>query len=113
MQGGPANITYFKIPIADLACGAGVHENTTISNMTIYPNPTENTSVNVVLSSLKSAKATVKIFNVIGKEVAHFDNNLSIGNNTFSINISNYNAGVYFVSATVDGNTTTQKLIIK
>ena len=113
-QGGTANIKYYKIPVADLACGAGVHENNgTISNMNIYPNPAENTSVNLVLSSSKATKAVVKIYNVMGEEVARYDNNLNNGSNTFTLNIADYRAGVYFVSAIVDGKNFTQKLIVK
>ena len=113
-QSTTANIRYYKIPVADLACGAGVHENNgTISNMNIYPNPAENTSVNLVLSSSKATKAVVKIYNMIGEEVARYDNNLNNGSNTFTLNIADYRAGVYFVSAIVDGKNFTQKLIVK
>jgi hypothetical protein len=114
MQTSTANIIYYKIPVVDLACGSGVHENSGIvTDMNIYPNPSENTSVNLILNSNKAAKTVVKIYNVVGQEVAHFDNNLSIGINTFNINVSNYKAGVYFVSAIADGKNFTQKLIIK
>ena len=110
----PANIIYYKVPVANLACDAGVHENGgTVTDMNIYPNPTENTSVNLVLNSSKATKTTIKIYNVVGQEIYHYDNNLNTGVNTFNINISNYNAGVYFVSALVDGKNFTQKLIVK
>jgi hypothetical protein len=113
-QGPAASIIYYKIPVADLACGAGVNENNgTVSDMNLYPNPTENTSVNLVLNSSKISKTTVKIYNVVGQEIAHFDNNLNVGINKFNINIADYNSGVYFVSAIVDGKNFTQKLIIK
>ncbi|MGZ4157260.1 MAG: T9SS type A sorting domain-containing protein, partial [Bacteroidia bacterium] len=114
-QGGPANIKYFKIPVADLACNAGVQENAgTVTDMNLYPNPTDaGNAVNLVLNSSKSTKAIVKIYNVVGQEVDHFNNNLNTGINTFNVNVSNYKAGVYFVSTIVDGKNFTQKLIIK
>ena len=112
-QGGTANILYYKVPVSDLVCGAGVHENNAaITEMNLYPNPA-NDAVNVVLNSNKSSKSVVKIFNVVGQEVSRFDNTLNTGINTFNIHVSNFKPGVYFVSAIVDGKNFTQKLIIQ
>lgn len=111
-QTGPANIIYYKVPVADLACGSSISENDVLSEITLYPNPA-NGSVNLVLNSSKAAKGTVTVYNMVGQAVSTMDKNFASGNNSLKLDISSYNAGIYFVSTIVDGKTYSQKLIVK
>ncbi len=111
-QGGAANMIYYKIPVADLACGASIDENASVSEISLYPNPASN-GVNVVLNTTKAAKANITVYNMVGQAIAQLDKNLVNGNNTIKLDISAYNTGIYFVSAVVEGKTYSQKLIVK
>ncbi|MCX6294899.1 MAG: T9SS type A sorting domain-containing protein [Bacteroidetes bacterium] len=111
-QSGAANIIYYKIPVADLACGASINEHTSSSDLTIYPNPASN-NVSVVLNSTKATTASITVYNMVGQAVAQLEKNIVSGNNTVKLDISSFNTGVYFVSVIVDGNNYSQKLIVK
>lgn len=111
-QAGPANIIYYKIPVADLACGASVSENELLSEISLYPNPASN-NVNLVFNAAKSSKASVTVYNTVGQAVTTMNKNLISGSNTIQLDITEYTTGIYFVSTVVEGKTYSQKLIVK
>ena len=111
-QSGPANIVYYKVPVADLACGASISENDLLSTINLYPNPA-NGSVNLVLNATKATKATLTVYNMVGQAITSTDVNLAGGNNTFQLDVTSYTSGIYFVNAVVEGKTYSQKLIVK
>ncbi len=111
-QTAAANIIYYKVPVADLACGASIAENDLLSAINLYPNPADG-SVNLVLNATKSTKATLTVYNMVGQAITSSDVNLVGGNNTFQLDITAYTSGIYFVSAIVEGKTYSQKLIVK
>jgi Secretion system C-terminal sorting domain len=108
----PNAIIYYKIPVADLVCTSGIHENGAVQEMSVYPNPADNL-VNLMLAVNKATKATVKIYNVVGQAITSTENNLTVGNNTLALDITNYKPGVYFVTAIIDGTNYSQKLMVK
>lgn len=111
-QAGPANIIYYKVPVAE-ACAVSVGENNDlITEMTLYPNPASG-SVTFSFESKKASKATVTVYNMVGQAVYSLDKNLTTGNNQMKVDVSNYTAGIYFVSTIVEGKTYSQKLIVK
>lgn len=118
---GSVNIDYVKVPVTDfdgLPCyseiGVGINEaNQSVATINVYPNPA-NELVNVLLTSTQKANAVVAIYNAIGQKVAEYNNNLLAGTSAnLTINTSNYNAGVYFVTVNVNGKVSSQKLIIQ
>jgi hypothetical protein len=111
-QSGPANIKYFKIPVADLACDAGMNEHASMSEISLYPNPA-NGSVNMVLNLDRASKASIKVYNMLGAVVSEMENSLASGKNTVKLDISALNPGVYFVNTLVDGKSYSQKLTVK
>ncbi len=80
--------------------GVGVQEVSHNTHMSLYPNPAVN-QLQVVLSQ----NADIVIYNIMGQNVMSVKGNAGVN----SINISDLNAGVYFVNAGND----TQKLIVK
>jgi len=86
-QAGPANIKYYKIPTADLLCTSGINDSENMSFINLYPNPA-NGSVNIVMDVKSAAKASFKVYNVVGAVVAQFDQNLNSGSNTVKMDIS-------------------------
>ncbi len=111
-QAGPANIIYYKVPVADVACGASVSENELLSDMNLFPNPASG-SVSLVFNSAVASKANITVYNMVGQAVTSVDNTLVSGNNTLKLDVSNYTSGIYFVSTIVEGKTYSQKLIVK
>ncbi len=74
-------------------------------SLNLFPNPADD-NLNINTSA---GTESIKVFNTIGELVKIINNPKS----TETINVSNLSAGVYFVSATVNGQTKTDKLIIK
>jgi hypothetical protein len=80
--------------------GVGVPEVNHNTHMSVYPNPAVD-QLNVTLSQ----NADIVIYNIMGQNVMNVEGRAGAN----SINISNLNAGVYFISAGSD----TQKFIVK
>jgi hypothetical protein len=82
-----------------------------------YPNPF-NPSTNIKFSLPVESKVTIKIFNLIGQEVAEAVNgNYAVGNHTITIDGPSLSSGLYFytLNATgVDGKefTSTKKMLL-
>jgi Carbohydrate binding module (family 6)/Secretion system C-terminal sorting domain/Right handed beta helix region len=77
-------------------------------SINIYPNPVTEKEFNLELSGLKNEElATVKVYDFNGRAVL----NTKAGSST-KIN-HNFASGIYFISATADGQNTTKKLIVK
>lgn len=74
-----------------------------VTSITIYPNPSTG-----IFNVVSQQNASVEIYDLLGKLV--YSQSLVSGTN--SIDISNFNAGVYLLKATdANGNTETHKLI--
>ncbi len=83
-------------------------------DFTIYPNPSENKST-VNFSLVNSAKVSVQVFNVLGKDVADLveSQNLVSGNYKYAFNASELNSGVYFVKLLIDDQLFVKKVVVK
>jgi hypothetical protein len=117
-QGGISDIIYSKIPAADfnaLPCYSvvGIKENELNKNtFSVFPNPAK-TAVNLMFNVEKTSTVNIKIYNVLGEEVAVYNNeSISKGSN-LNINVANYKKGIYFVNVIMNGTSTTQKLIVE
>ncbi len=92
----------FSFSLMDLFGYDGIEENNTVSNthMSLYPNPAVD-QLNVTLNH----DTDIVIYNIMGQNVMNVEGHAGAN----AINISNLNAGIYFVSAGSD----TQKFIVK
>ncbi|MEI6487569.1 MAG: T9SS type A sorting domain-containing protein [Bacteroidota bacterium] len=110
--GVAADILYYKIA-SNLIYDVGVHDQAAISTeMNLFPNPATN-SVTLKFNVSRAAKATVKIYNAIGQEVSNIDNQSVVNGTCLNFNLTNYQRGIYFVNASIDGKTYSQKLVIE
>lgn len=75
------------------------------AKFSLYPNPTNTGSVSI--STTNSEAITVKVFDILGKQVK----NETLTNNT--LNVANLKSGVYIVKITQNNTSTTKKLVIK
>ncbi len=77
-----------------------------------YPNPF-NPTTNITFSLGKSGMASLKVFDVLGREVATLANGrLTQGEHTFNFNASSFSSGVYVYQLKSNGVVLTKKLTL-
>lgn len=77
--------------------------------LNVYPNPANN-MLNIEFDSqFEKENATISISNMLGKEVIAINN---ITSNKTSIDVSSLVNGIYFVNTNVEGNVSTEKIVI-
>jgi hypothetical protein len=103
LQGSPTN-RLFAYDIAGVS--SGINDIQQDEFIGVYPNPA-NDRINIHLNLTNTDLANLQIINALG-QVVYNTNDVGI-NNYF--NISNYEAGVYFVKATYQGNVYTSRLV--
>ena len=114
----PYNSGYQVIPrdLNDFAAVTGVTQtSTTVPNIYSlkqnYPNPF-NPATNIEFNLPKSSFATLKIFDILGREIETLVNdNLQKGAYKISFNASNYASGIYYYKLTASGNVGGEKFI--
>ena len=82
-------------------------------NMSLYPNPTHGTDVNINLSGVESDNVQIRIVDAMGKQV--WSNRYTVSgvlntNITFERPLAN---GLYFVEAIFNGEVQTQRLMVQ
>jgi len=90
----------------------GVNEVENTYALSVYPNPA-NTNATVSFSLNNEAAVSINVTDLSGKVV--YMNTLGTVNGTQSVNVTTdaLKSGVYMVNVTVDGNVSTQKLIVR
>jgi hypothetical protein len=81
--------------------------------MSLYPNPTHGTDVNINLSGVESDNVQIRIVDAMGRQV--WSNRYSVNgvlntNITFEQPLAN---GLYFVEAIFNGEVQTQRLMVQ
>ncbi len=80
-----------------------VKENTFLSEIKIYPNPTNGNDLNISASQ----NLSIEVFNLLGKQVLTD----TISTNKTKIDISSLNAGIYLIRLSYEDGSTTRKFI--
>lgn len=91
----------------------GVNENSNvIENISdVYPNPSTNSAqINVVLSHESAVK--VQVYNSLGSLVYNGSEQKLSGKNKLSLDCSNFNSGLYFVTVTANNTKITKRLVV-
>lgn len=110
---GNNSIYYIKVPKNEVGPSISIQENTFSFNMNIYPNPSKtNTYIDLNLS--KSNNVNVSVSNLVGQQVISKNfGQLSSGNNTVSIDVSNLKQGIYFVTVMAGTDRITKKIMVE
>lgn len=93
----------------------GITNNEKALNFSLGQNsPNPASSSTVISYSLKSAgSASLSIVDITGKTVVSENfGSKAAGNYTYGVNAGNFNAGIYFYTLTVDGQSITKKMVI-
>ncbi len=83
-----------------------------VSNISISPNPASDI-VNVSLSLATAISMDVTVYNVIGQKMEILNQDFSAGLNQFSLDVSNYTNGVYFVNLSSTEGVETVKFVVE
>jgi len=89
--------------------GTGINEvKNTNSSFIVYPNPATS-QINIVLNE-NVKNSTLHIFDINGKTIS---SQTLINQNTASIDLSNLNKGIYFITIDADGVKSSKKFIVE
>ncbi len=82
--------------------------------LNIYPNPATD-QLNVEFSAKNTIVPEIKIFDLTGKMVRHFDKAFILNHEVFKadLDISDLNTGIYFVKVIQGEQTWSEKLVVK
>ena len=95
--------------------GMGINEQEAINPMTstrVYPNPASDV-LNIEVNASQASDMSISVYNIMGQNVMNQNVNVTTGMNTRSINISELNSGIYFVTVKANGFENTMKFIVK
>lgn len=93
---------------------AGIEENSLISSLTMFPNPTAE-NVNLTFNAKENSSVSISIVDFAGKIVSQ-NNNYTVesGKNTISLQIANLESGLYnVVVVSENGSAKTLKLAVR
>lgn len=108
----PQNIVYLKLDknTFGMVSHAG-EKGQIVSNVVLSPNPTNGIS-NIQYEMPNAGEVNVAVFSAMGEQVfSSKEVAKSAGEHSFSIDLKDRPAGVYFVKMEVDGKFTTKKLL--
>ena len=107
-----------RFPIGLITALLSMFPNSTPKSLQIlrflknYPNPF-NPTTEISYSVPKNGYVTLKVFDLIGREVATlYDGVQSAGNHIATFNAGKFSSGVYFYRLQSGGNSITKKLIL-
>lgn len=104
----PANATG---TLTDPCSGTGVRELESDLAFSLFPNPANN-SCQIILNSDYNTAATIGIYNHLGQQMSAFNKGIVTGKNSFSLDLSSLNAGLYLVKVTTAKGQTTRTLSV-
>ncbi|MEL6810654.1 MAG: S8 family serine peptidase [Bacteroidota bacterium] len=91
-----------------LDCELGLNDNDIANSVVLYPNPASN-EFTVNLGSAVDSDVQITVTNSLGQTVQ----TLTTSATQTSVDVSNLNTGIYFVSIKTDTQATTKKLLVK
>jgi hypothetical protein len=87
-------------------------ESTITAVSEVVPNPATTTAT-FTLGITRPAVANISIVNLTGQRIKRFTHELTMGNNTISINVAELKAGLYFCTIQVDDELVTRKIVVE
>ena len=106
INGNCTNTTIFLVDVT-----VGLNEVATSSNLTIFPNPA-NETVNVSFEQNTNDLIQIELIDATGRVIAQ-ESSLEIGTNNVSFEVTNLSSGFYTVRLTNSNGSENQKLMIQ
>lgn len=90
-----------------------VEENTVLSSVNVYPNPS-SANTNVEFDLTNTSDVNITLTDLTGKLISQpVNGEMTEGNHTVAIDLDNVEAGVYLVEITINGASKIEKLVVK
>jgi hypothetical protein len=91
----------------------GINDATSnLSFVNLFPNPAKDEAV-LSITMDKSERASVKMYDLLGKHISTVEKELTAGENTISINTTDLKNGVYFIQVEAGAKTNKIKMVVK
>ena len=100
------------IQIVKKGAVSGIEEQSLLSNISIYPNPSVD-KVAISILSEKTGNATISLYSSQGTLVKNIISEILPGTNNIRISVEDLQSGIYFVYVEGPEGTTSHKLIVK
>ncbi|MBS1646197.1 MAG: thiol protease/hemagglutinin PrtT [Bacteroidetes bacterium] len=107
------NIYIDDINLFDAAATTGLSKIENEMNLNVYPNPSSGV-VNIAFNLSDKQNISVNVMDVLGRVVETIPaQQYAAGNNTLTIGQQTYQAGVYFVNISVNGQLISKKIVMQ
>jgi hypothetical protein len=108
-----ADIIYDAVDVSGWAWATGVNNAKKLdASIVAYPNPTSDVA-NLNITMNNASKAEVKLVNMLGQTVRTMSVELTAGSNKVAMNVADLSAGLYSVVLTSNGQSATEKIMVK
>lgn len=112
-QGGETDNVIWAVKLTPDMQGWNVSEAVNpMTNVRVYPNPAQDV-LNVEINASQASETNIAVYNITGQKVMEESRTISAGINSPSLNISNLNSGIYFVTVKANGFENTMKFVVK
>ncbi len=101
---------FFCVDNLTLSTITGVENYFAEEGLGVFPNPAAN-EAEIIFNMIEPVYVSMKITDVTGREMAAQNMNSFAGQNKFKIDISQFPAGMYYVTLNANGNMLSKKLI--
>jgi ASPIC and UnbV/Secretion system C-terminal sorting domain/FG-GAP-like repeat/Ig-like domain CHU_C associated len=90
----------------------GVEEITSLNNVVVFPNPAEET-LTVRVNANRGGAMYINLIDEVGRTVQMNQVTVSTGTQNFELNLSNLASGIYQVQLVKDGQSASQRVVVK
>lgn len=90
----------------------GINQAEILSMINIYPNPTNQSFINIEFESDKNQDVIVEVFDMQGKKIALRNSNIAQGRESLQVDVSNAVTGVYIVNIIIDNNMASKRVLV-
>ena len=92
----------------------GVNElsNTTLNNVTVYPNPAKD-NINLNFNNENTDNASYQIINIIGQTIRTQNIPAVKGETLYNVNLNGIESGIYFIKLQVGNKTSVNKITVQ
>ena len=101
-----SSLVYWTMPTQKVDIGES------ITNLEVYPNPSRDI-FNISFTSEEVQDLSIRVLNVIGEEIIREDMQKYVGEYVKSIDLNNYNKGIYLLEIETNNGIINKKLILQ
>lgn len=109
----PIDNTYVYLAISPLHVGIGDNLSEAAFEVQSYPNPATDQAT-IMVTTEKAGQIKLVVNNILGQQVySAMDEGSTLGAHAFKVNVSEFDAGIYFYTIEIGNNKITNKILVK